>query len=108
MSIDLKTIYLQDETEWHCEIINGDDVEYIRADIVDELRAELSRKSEELKQMNSLLSDPAAVRLNILRGLIKIPDDLVWFYDTHGPVAELRNKIEILEKEINNVTIKTD
>jgi hypothetical protein len=36
------------------------------------------------------LADPATVRVNILRGTIAIPDDLVWLHDTNGPVAGLR------------------
>jgi len=38
------------------------------------------------------LADPVFVRLNMLRGGIARPDDLVWLHDTNGPVAaKVRN-----------------
>lgn len=45
------------------------------------------------------LSDPVVVRVNILRGTIAIPEDLVWLHDTNGPVAELRARADALAVE---------
>lgn len=53
----------------------------------------------ERDEARSLLQDPMAVRLNILRGGIAIPTDLVWLHDTNGPVAELRDRATSAERE---------
>src|SRR5690349_10203057 len=50
------------------------------------------------------LTDPAAVRVNILRGTIVIPDDLVWLHDTNGPVAEIRARAEAAEAQVQSLT----
>jgi len=44
-----------------------------------------------------LLADPHAVRVNILRGQIAVPSDLVWLGDTDGPVAK-RCREEVLKE----------
>jgi hypothetical protein len=41
-----------------------------------------------------MLQNPAAVRVNILRGTIKVPEDLVWLHDTNGPVAAIRAALD--------------
>src|SRR5574343_165515 len=60
-----------------------------------DLRAKLAAAEADLAK----LSDPVAVRANILRGAIAIPDDLLWLHDTAGPVAELREKLAAAEAE---------
>lgn len=55
-------------------------------------REEAERERDALQRYaddtQRILADPAAVRINLLQGLIAKPDDLVFFHDTHGPVAE--------------------
>ena len=46
----------------------------------------------------ALLSDPEAVRVNIMRGTIAKPDDLVSLHDTNGPVAALKAENERLRE----------
>ena len=38
--------------------------------------------------LSAWLQDPALVRVNMLRGGIAVPADLVWLHDTNGPVAD--------------------
>jgi hypothetical protein len=45
---------------------------------------------QRIAELEGILSDPSAVRGNIMRGSIKTPDDLVWLYDTNGPVAAVK------------------
>lgn len=52
-----------------------------------EKRGEQKGMERERALIESVLSDPIAVRANILRGGIARPDDLVWLHDTNGPVA---------------------
>ncbi len=40
----------------------------------------------------AMLKDPAAVRVNVQRGGIVLPDEYVRLHDTDGPVAEKVNK----------------
>lgn len=54
----------------------------------EQLRALLT-ESHALKEDLAKLTDPAAVRANILRGTIAKPDDLVFLHDTNGPVAAI-------------------
>ena len=50
----------------------------------------LSARDESIRsEILGMLADPQAVRANILRGVIKVPSDLVWLHDTDGPVAKL-------------------
>ena len=56
---------------------------------------------KEKQDIMNALKDPAAVRINILSGTIQKPDDLVFFYDDFGPVAELKRKI-VVGEEMNN------
>jgi hypothetical protein len=60
----------------------------------DVIRRIVDGADAELAQIKVVLADPEAVRLNILRGTIKKPDDLVWLHDTVGPIAALRKQAE--------------
>lgn len=53
----------------------------------------------EIDALRAALSDPTAVRANILAGRIATPPDIVWLHDTNGPVAELRARAEKAEAE---------
>jgi len=51
----------------------------------------------------ALLSDPEAVRVNIMRGTIAKPDDLVFLHDTNGPVAALKAENERLRNGMRDL-----
>lgn len=54
----------------------------------DALGLQLDEAQKSLQEIIATLSDPEEVRINILRGFIKVPADLVFLYDSDGPVAE--------------------
>lgn len=56
---------------------------------------------EERAYFERVLKDPKMVRINIMRGGIARPSDLVWLFDTDGPVAEKVRKAveEQIEKD---------
>ena len=51
----------------------------------------------------ALLSDPESVRVNIMRGTIAKPDDLVFLHDTNGPVAALKAENERLRGALGEI-----
>lgn len=55
---------------------------------------------EKIENILTVLKNPFAVRINILKGTIRKPDDLVFFYDDFGPVADLRKRIAYLEAQL--------
>ena len=55
---------------------------------ISDLEARLEKAEAERENIEKQLQDPAAVRVNMLRGGIAKPDGLVWLHDTDGPVAE--------------------
>jgi len=67
---------------------------------VSRLQSRVAELEAENKMVFEQLQDPVSVRICILSGRIRIPDDLVFFYDTHGKVADLRNRIAELEAEL--------
>jgi len=58
-------------------------------------------------QYEALLADPAAVRVNMLRGGIARPHDLVWLHETNGPVAQreriIARLVNWIEEEVGAV-----
>lgn len=73
---------------------NGISAAYKALAEVERLQEETCKAVEELRHLkDDILQDPAAVRLNILNGRIKIPADLVWLHDDYGPVADLRRAL---------------
>ncbi len=70
------------------------DFEVIQRDVVDGFEAVIAARisaavDAERSRIETLLKDPTSVRVNILRGQIVPPSDLVWLHDTSGPVAGL-------------------
>lgn len=55
-----------------------------------DLIATALQEAFELGELSAVekLNQPGAMRVNVLRGTIKLPDDLVWLHDTNGPAAE--------------------
>ena len=56
-------------------------------------------EAHEREAMRALLTDPAAVRVNMLRGGMAQPADLVWLHDTDGPVAAKVREAVAAERE---------
>jgi len=52
------------------------------------------KASEERDELKATLSDPVAVRVNLLRGTIAKPADLHFEHDEHGLIAGLKAKLE--------------
>jgi len=69
-------------------------------DDVAEVVHECEALEKEKQDIMNALKNPNAVRINILKGTIKKPDDLVFFYDDSGPVADLKKRIVVLEEEL--------
>lgn len=72
------------------------------AEIIDgvpDILAELSRLTSEIEQVRAMLADPVAVRVNLLRGTIAKPDDLIFMHDTNGPYARLQAALAALQTE---------
>lgn len=62
--------------------------------------ANTEAQMRELEQWRQLATDPAAVRVNLLRGTLAKPDDLIFMHDTNGPYAALEAQMRGMRERI--------
>ena len=60
-------------------------------------KARAEKAEDDFKQYKAILNAPEGVKLKILRGEILIPNDLAWFYEEIGTVADLRKQVAVLK-----------
>lgn len=72
------------------EVNQGSAMAYVRAiDFAKELERTNAALAAEVEQWRKLADDKTAVRVNLLRGTIARPDDIIFMHDTQGPYAAL-------------------
>ena len=72
----------------HAMLLGGDAKNYVSLPAKSGI-AVLEFKAR-VAELEGSLRDPMAVRVNLLRGAIAAPADLVWLNDSAGPVAQIR------------------